>query len=430
MRLADNIVRCSPARALFDLAFFINLEASLQISKDSAEFLFVDADEVNIENENDFGSTISEFRDLSLSASDWTVETLCRQIEKGNIELSPSFQRREVWGNGKKSAFIESLILGIPVPQIVIAQKQGTRGKYLVLDGKQRLSSIFGFYQNQYKIVDAELIHDINGLTYKNLNDRYKDALDNATIRTVRLSGWKSDSVLYTIFHRLNSGSVSLNTQELRSAIFVGPFTSFASDFTESDYEFASLFNSKANGPDFRMRDVELLTRYCGIVHNPGLYHGNLKVFLDNVTVWLNNMDNEARYKSYAEDAVRTTSLYRDIYNLIGIERGTVNPFSLIQREKRSRFNRAVFDALCYPLQDMNVRSAVAKKKKLVAEALETILMSQEFIDNCSTTTKTTKSIVSRVNIWSSTLNEILEIPIRTLTLSEDGQNIVQSTIH
>lgn len=419
----------STAKSFVYLAMPIDLEVSLQACKDGIDSLFVDADEVNIENENDFGSTISEFRDLSLSASDWTVETLCRQIEKGNIEISPSFQRREVWGEEKKSSFIESLILGIPVPQIVIAQKQGVRGKYLVLDGKQRLLSILGFYQNQYKIVDAELILDIKGMTYETLNDGYRDALDNATIRTVRLSGWKSDSVLYTIFHRLNSGSVSLNTQELRSAIFVGPFTAFAASFTEYDYEFASLFNSKANGPDFRMRDVELLTRYCGIVHNPGLYRGNLKVFLDNVTDWLNKMNDTARYSAYAEDAVRTVSLYRDIYSLIKIENRAVCPFSLIQIGKRPRFNRAVFDALCYPLQDMNVRSAVAEKKGRVAEVLEMVLTSQDFIDNCSITTKTSRSIVSRVNTWSSSLNEILKIPIKTLELSEDGQNIVQSTI-
>ena len=124
-------------------------------------------DSDNVETEGDFGATVSEFRSLSLSASDWTVETLFRQIEKGNIEISPGFQRRAVWEEKKKSAFIESLILGIPVPQIVIAQRKGARGKYLVLDGKQRLLSIIGFYNNEYGVRDSELIKEIKGETYE-----------------------------------------------------------------------------------------------------------------------------------------------------------------------------------------------------------------------------------------------------------------------
>ena len=259
-------------------------------------------DSDNVETEGDFGATVSEFRSLSLSASDWTVETLFRQIKKGNIEISPGFQRRAVWEEKKKSAFIESLILGIPVPQIVIAQRKGARGKYLVLDGKQRLLSIIGFYNNEYGVRDSELIKEIKGETYENLDEEYKDALDNATIRAVRLAGWESDSVLYTIFHRLNSGSVSLNTQELRSALFVGPFTTFADDFTTSNYEFAQLFSGSADGPDFRMRDIELLTRYCGITRNPVLYRGNLKTFLDEITKWLNSIDNPVIYREYAEE--------------------------------------------------------------------------------------------------------------------------------
>ncbi len=82
-----------------------------------------DMDVFNEEGEDDFLIATQEFHDLSLTASDWTVETLVGQIEKGNIELSPEFQRREVWGLEKKSSFIESLVLGIPVPQIVLAQR-------------------------------------------------------------------------------------------------------------------------------------------------------------------------------------------------------------------------------------------------------------------------------------------------------------------
>ena len=120
-------------------------------------------DTFNIEDEDDFSSSISDYRDLSLSSSDWTVETLFGQMNKGNIDVSPEFQRRQVWDTNKQTAFIESLILGIPVPQIVIAQNKQERGKYIVLDGKQRLLSIMRFYDGDLRLGKPELLKELKG---------------------------------------------------------------------------------------------------------------------------------------------------------------------------------------------------------------------------------------------------------------------------
>src|SRR5271156_1022170 len=79
------------------------------------------------------------------TASDWTTETILRQIEKGNIQLNPQYQRREVWKAERKSKFIESLIIGLPIPQIVLAEDQTRRNSYIVIDGKQRLLTLSQF---------------------------------------------------------------------------------------------------------------------------------------------------------------------------------------------------------------------------------------------------------------------------------------------
>lgn len=383
-------------------------------------------DNFNIEDEDDFFSSISDYRDLSLSSSDWTVETLFGQMKKGNIDVSPEFQRRQVWDAKKQTAFIESLILGIPVPQIVIAQNKQERGKYIVLDGKQRLLSIMRFYDGDLRLGKPELLEELKGLTRGEMDDVYRDAIDNATIRAVRISGWNNESVLYTIFHRLNSGSVSLNTQELRFALMPGPFTRFASSFTDLDFEFARLFSESADGPDFRMRDIELLTRYCGIVHRPDLYMGNLKEFLDQTTAWLNDLDSELTYQSYASNAVKAISLYRDVYGLIEASYGEkMAPFTLLQSGKKPRFNRAVFDALCFVAQDVNIRAAIASNKKNVATELGRVLSSPGFIEACSVSTKTKRSLITRIEIWSDALSALLEIPVKKLALDKDGKVIV-----
>ncbi|WP_283206809.1 DUF262 domain-containing protein [Methylobacterium thuringiense] len=67
------------------------------------------------------------------------------QAKRGNIEMRPRFQRRDAWRVLRKSRFVESIILGLPIPQIVLAEKRNERGKYIVLDGKQRLLSLLQF---------------------------------------------------------------------------------------------------------------------------------------------------------------------------------------------------------------------------------------------------------------------------------------------
>lgn len=78
-------------------------------------------------------------------ATDWTADTIINQLGKGNIRLDPAFQRRDAWTIQRRSKFIESLILGLPIPQLVLAEGPEGKGTFLVIDGKQRLLSLQQF---------------------------------------------------------------------------------------------------------------------------------------------------------------------------------------------------------------------------------------------------------------------------------------------
>src|SRR5258706_13856409 len=77
--------------------------------------------------------------------TDWTAATLIDQLRRGNIKLDPIFQRRDAWDMKRKSRFIESIILGLPIQQIVLAEAKDDRGSFLIIDGKQRLLSLQQF---------------------------------------------------------------------------------------------------------------------------------------------------------------------------------------------------------------------------------------------------------------------------------------------
>lgn len=113
-----------------------------------------------------------------LWASDWTSETILAQLKRGNIELSPRFQRRDAWSRPNKSRFIESLLLGLPVPQIVLAERTDKRGQYIVLDGKQRLLTLLHFSGGGegkdvgFRLSGLEVRKDLSRVSYKRLSER------------------------------------------------------------------------------------------------------------------------------------------------------------------------------------------------------------------------------------------------------------------
>src|SRR5690606_38118167 len=103
----------------------------------------------NEEDESDLKQKISNYENSVIWGTDWTTETIVNQLKKGNIDLNPKFQRRNAWSQINKSRFIESLILGLPIPQIILAEKKDLKGSYIVIDGKQRLLTIRSFFADE-----------------------------------------------------------------------------------------------------------------------------------------------------------------------------------------------------------------------------------------------------------------------------------------
>ncbi len=113
--------------------------------------------------------------EIIISSSDWTTETIVDQFNREKIQINPSSQRQHVWNLVIKSRFIESIILGFPIPQILLAYDSKERGKHIVVDGNQRLLSIIEFYgkseteNNGFVLTGLEFRTDLNGCTYESI---------------------------------------------------------------------------------------------------------------------------------------------------------------------------------------------------------------------------------------------------------------------
>ena len=153
------------------------------------------------------------------------------RVKRGSIKLDPEYQRRHRWSAETSSRLIESLILNIPIPVIFLSQDidvdeevEDSTSRYTVIDGQQRLTAIYDFLSNNLELSGLETLSELNGLTYKSLPSFLIRRLEERTIKCLRIDSTVDEQVKFDIFERLNTGSVKLESQELRNATARGPF--------------------------------------------------------------------------------------------------------------------------------------------------------------------------------------------------------------
>ena len=193
--------------------------------------------------------------DITATPNDFNVMTLCSFIDSGSVRI-PGFQRNFVWDMGRASRLIESLILGLPVPQLFLYERE--RNQFLVIDGQQRLMSIYYFIKKRFPrkekradirrtfdrhgAVPDHMLHDdqyfqtfglrlperlpgnknrFKGLNYSTLGE-YRSQFDLRPIRNIVVkqnSPSDDNSSMFEVFNRLNSGGVNLHPQEIRTRL-------------------------------------------------------------------------------------------------------------------------------------------------------------------------------------------------------------------
>jgi hypothetical protein len=346
-------------------------------------------------------------------ATDWTAETILRQLERGNIYMNPKYQRRDAWRTAIKSRFIESLILGLPVPPLVLAEAKGKRGSYIVIDGKQRLLTIRQFAAGpddksypQLKLRGLDIRPNLNGKSLSDLESDPAaksdlDAFQNQTVRTVVLRNWPNDSFLHLVFLRLNTGTVQLSPQELRQALSPGPFVDFTVEYSGASAGLKRLL--KADHPDFRMRDVELLTRFYAFQNFLDSYSGNLKVFLDKTCSQL-NQDWEARQTLLEHQAQEFEAALEATFVIFGGDACRKSDGKTYE----TRLNRAVFDVMVYFFAKRDIREAAIQHRQAVEEEFRRVCGANgDFRKAIESTTKSIPATQARLAIWAGALSRI-----------------------
>ena len=238
-------------------------------------------DLANVDDLDEDVSTTGELFSISSFGVDYPVETLVSRMEK-KLFYIPPFQRAFVWSQNQCSRFIESLLLGLPVPGIFLFKEADT-GKHLVIDGQQRLKSLLYFVEgiiNGKEFILTELKTKFGGRTYKTLDEgdraRLDDAVIHATVFKQDLPEGEINSV-YEVFERINTGGIKLSPQEIRSCICHGNFNNYLHKLNDNA-EWRAIYGPKSK----RLKDVELILRFMAFFENGAFYQRPMKHFLND----------------------------------------------------------------------------------------------------------------------------------------------------
>lgn len=365
------------------------------------------------------------YSDAVVHATDWTTETIVAQLRRGNISLNPRFQRRDAWSVQQKSRFIESLIMGLPVPQIVLAETRNRRGNYLVLDGKQRLLSILQYWgygegrKNRYPLSGLKVLTSLNR---KRLTDLETDsvlageydALLNQTVRTVVIRNWPDSDFLHLVFLRLNTGSTKLSPQELRQALQPGLFADWVDEVAAKSLPLQNLLG--LSEADYRMRDTEVLARFIAFDRFLEQYPGRLKRFLDETFEQMNTTWGEAAELGATDHtAADQQSIVDSFEGAVSTLLEVFGPNEVARRPGSRLLNRTLLDMLLYYSKGPEIARAMLANRPLVKEKYAALFDSAEFVESIDSDTANTQKTVFRFNAWSQALTVALDVAAPTL---------------
>lgn len=182
--------------------------------------------------------TIYPARNIKIDRVQFSIFELKRRYDKGLICLDPDFQRNEVWSTRQKSELIESVVMGIPLPLIYLAETM--EGKLVIVDGRQRLTTFFRYLDNEFSINGLKIMTELNACKFRDLeNDakksKYATEIEDFQLVIQIIKYPTPDRVRFDIFDRVNRGGTPLNNQEMRNALYQGPATRLLNELAASD---------------------------------------------------------------------------------------------------------------------------------------------------------------------------------------------------
>lgn len=369
-------------------------------------------DEIFFENEEELTQLEYEgnderpvFEAVKVTKKDFSIFELHRKYKKGQLILEVDFQRNEVWKYKQKCELIESILMGLPLP--IFYFKLQNNSKYVVVDGKQRLSTLFEFLENKFVLKSLKILKFLNGKRFEDLTEElgiYQSQLEDYQVYSHVILPPTPDKILFDIFDRVNRGGTKLNKQEIRNALYHGKGLDMITDITKSpEFERATRIKHEK---DSRMKGSYLVTRFLSfyLFFNHLLwkngkayeYTGDLDELLEITLTQLNNVpeNNLEELKNLATEYLNMS------YRILG--RGAFRR----EMQQSKPINMNIFEVTLY-FMSLILRDKKKVSDEMVYAGLQNMINSEAFLRCIGNSRDNTVNVYGRFKMMEDLWEEI-----------------------
>lgn len=295
--------------------------------------------------------------------SDRRVEDIKASIDNGNLNIHPDFQRnQDLWDHGAKSRLIESILVGIAIPQIYTAEVI-VENKVIeeVVDGQQRITSVLEFIEDGFNLNDLFFLKALSRKKFSGLSVMQQNQILGFRFHVVTLSAMADPELKFRLFEVLNRGSLALKTQEIRECMYHGPLVTFIRELAQTPVFEGFMKYSLTPATIKRKKPEELVAEFLAFyVDTPDTYTGKIS-FINKF--YRNHANDEANFEKWRSMFTEVCLTIKQIFG----ETPFRLPVKLTMLDKR--FNEAYYEMLMYTFSQI-IDHRIARKYK--ADILKT----------------------------------------------------------
>lgn len=289
------------------------------------------------DSEEELDENQSHPDDINIKEDKYSVYEYLRKINKGYIKMNPDFQRNIVWKLEQKSRFVESALMGLPLPPIFL--KKESDKKFIVVDGLQRSATLLEYLNDEFELTGLVTLTKLNGNRFSeldNIQDGLSARLEDRQLYMYVMQPSVSMSMVYDVFNRINTGGTQLTRQEIRNCVFHGQSTKLLQNIASDPIFRMSIDNGIK---PLRMKDREAILRCLAfsLLDYQSEYKGSMDDFLAKAMLKINEMDND-KIESIRLKTVKTFELTTRVYGL--------ENFRIPTDYTRGRINIAVMETI------------------------------------------------------------------------------------
>lgn len=232
-------------------------------------------------------------KQVEYDTKDYTLELLLSKFERGDFFI-PAYQRQYIWKPGNKTLFIESVLLGLPIPFMFFAGCED--GRLEIIDGAQRMQTLQEFVSGKLKLSKLPKLTSLDGFTFSDLSMSTQRKFLNRTFRVVVLDEKTTPDIRQDLFNRINTSGVKASDSEVRRGSYPGRLTSFIEECCKNELFIALCPISKSKA--VRQERFELVLRFFAYLYNYQNFEHEVNSFLNAFLA--NNLEtfDEVQYKT------------------------------------------------------------------------------------------------------------------------------------